>query len=154
MTKLITVITLLFICALPASAKSWQGKVSYYSEVGCLGCNAALRTASGETFDDDKMTLAFNHLPMRTMVVVTNLDTGTSLVAKVNDRGGFEKYNRIADLSIGLAKALGVKTDRTNIKIETLQDVNQQKTVKKAVTVPKIDLIALSVGSNRFAPLQ
>jgi len=150
MKTFITIITLLFICACPVKAEQWQGKVSFYSEAGCLGCNAQLKTASGEIFKDELMTLAFNHLPMRTMVVVTNLDTGTSLVAKVNDRGGFEKYNRIADLSIGLAKALGVKTDRTNIKIETIQ---AKPVVKKPVIVPKIDLVTLNIGSNRFAPL-
>jgi len=149
MKTFITIITLLFICACPVKAEQWQGKVSFYSEAGCLGCNAQLKTASGEIFKDGLMTLAFNHLPMRTMVVVTNLDTGTSLVAKVNDRGGFEKYNRIADLSIGLAKALGVKTDRTNILIETIEE---EKAPEVKIALPKINLVALGVGHNQFAP--
>lgn len=103
------------------SSKSWKGKVSYYSKDGCLGCGVNQITASGEKFDETKMTLAFNKLPMKTMVLVTNLDTGVSMVAKVNDRGGFEKYNRIADLSKALFNALGAKTDITNIKIEEIK---------------------------------
>lgn len=148
MKNFITIIILFFICAVPANAKQWQGKVSYYSEAGCLGCNAALKTASGETFDDDKFTLAFNHLPMRTMVKVTNLDTGKTIIAKVNDRGGFEKYQRIADLSIGLAKALGVKTDRSNILIETIEE---EKAPEIKIALPKFELVVLGVGYNQFA---
>lgn len=49
---------------------------------------------------------------------MTNLDTGISQVAIVNDRGGFERHNRIADLSKGLFERLSAKTDITKIKIE------------------------------------
>lgn len=104
----------------PKPVQSWTGKVSYYSHDGCLGCGANQITASGEKFDEGDMTLAFNRLPMKTMVLVTNLDTGTSIVAKVNDRGGFERHSRIADLSKGLFIALGAKTDITKIKIEKI----------------------------------
>lgn len=100
------------------SPKQWTGKVSFYSKDGCLGCNKLQITASGEVFDEMANTLAFNKLPLNTKVLVTNLDTGVSQVAKVNDRGGFEKYNRIADLSKGLFEKLEAKTDVSNIKIE------------------------------------
>jgi rare lipoprotein A len=104
----------------PKPVQSWTGKVSYYSHDGCLGCGINQVTASGEKFDEEAMTLAFNRLPMKTMVLVTNLDTGTSIVAKVNDRGGFEAHGRIADLSKGLFIALGAKTDISKIKIEKI----------------------------------
>lgn len=104
----------------PKPVQSWTGKVSYYSHDGCLGCGVNQITASGEKFDEEAMTLAFNRLPMKTVVLVTNLNTGTSVVAKVNDRGGFESHGRIADLSKGLFLALGAKTDVTKIKIERL----------------------------------
>lgn len=102
------------------SNKQWKGKVSYYSKDGCLGCNKLQITASGEVFDEMANTLAFNKLPLNTEVLVTNLDTGISQVAKVNDRGGFERHNRIADLSKGLFNKLGAKTDISNIKIEKI----------------------------------
>lgn len=101
--------------------KQWTGKVSYYSKDGCIGCNELQITASGEVFDENANTLAFNKLPLNTEVLVTNLNTGVSQVALVNDRGGFEKYNRIADLSKGLFQRLGAKTDVTNIKIEEIK---------------------------------
>ena len=97
---------------------SFIGKVSYYSEKGCLGCNANQIMANGQKFDEDKFTLAFNRLPLNTVVRVTNLSNGKSELAVVTDRGGFERLGRIADLSKGLMTALGAKTDQSIIKIE------------------------------------
>ena len=114
------------------SSKSFQliGKVSSYSTKGCLGCNphydeqgnVFYRTASGEVLDDNKMTLAVvpGVLPMGTEVKITNLDNGITIFAKVNDTGGFAKYNRVADLSLALSDYLKVKTDVSTIKIEKL----------------------------------
>lgn len=105
-----------------ASSKVIQGKVSYYSHAGCLGCGVQQITASGEPFNENAMTLAVvpGSLPMKTMVRVTNLDNGKSIIAKVNDTGGFAKYNRIADLSLGLYNYLGAKTDVSTIRLEVL----------------------------------
>jgi len=92
------------------------GKVSYYSKDGCLGCSPNQRMANGQIFDENAMTLAHNQIPLNTMVEVKNLDNGKVITAKVTDRGGFNKYSRVADLSKGLYLALGVKTD-----VSTLQ---------------------------------
>lgn len=100
--------------------EQWEGKVSHYSESGCLGCSPTLTMANGERLDDTKLTLAFNHLPMNTVVKLTNLNNGKSVVAKVTDTGGFEKYNRIADLSLATQQALETKTDVSVVKIEVL----------------------------------
>jgi rare lipoprotein A len=101
------------------------GKISYYSHAGCLGCHPNQITASGEPFDENAMTLAIPaewraEIPMGTMVRVTNLDNGKSQIAKVNDTGGFLKYNRIADLSLALAQALEAKTDQSTITLEVI----------------------------------
>lgn len=107
----------------PTQNKQWTGKVSYYSKDGCIGCNELQITASGDVFDEDANTLAFNWLPLNTEVVVTNLDVGISVVAKVNDRHGAynEKHHwRIADLSKNLCQKLQCKTDVTSIKIEKI----------------------------------
>jgi rare lipoprotein A len=66
-----------------------------------------LRTASGERFDEHGNTLAHLTLPMGTKVLVENPETGAAVYAKVNDCGPFVK-DRIADLSYGLAKKLGI----------------------------------------------
>ena len=65
------------------------------------------RTASGERFDDKKDTIAHLTLPMGTEVLVENPETGATAYARVNDCGPFVK-GRIADLSQGLAKKLGI----------------------------------------------
>ena len=66
-----------------------------------------LRTASGEKFNEHGNTIAHLTLPMGTKVLVENPETGASVYAKVNDCGPFIK-GRIADLSRGIAKKLGI----------------------------------------------
>lgn len=64
------------------------------------------RTANGETFDPGELTAAHRTLPMPSLVRVTNLDNGKSVVVRVNDRGPFAN-NRIIDLSQRAAELLG-----------------------------------------------
>ena len=63
-------------------------------------------TANGEIFDPKIATAAHKTLPMPSVVRVTNLDNGKSLVVRVNDRGPFAK-GRIIDLSREAARLLG-----------------------------------------------
>ena len=56
------------------------------------------RTASGERFNTYEMTAAHKTLPFNTMVKVTNLINGLSVVVRINDRGPFVN-GRIIDLS-------------------------------------------------------
>lgn len=104
-----------------SATRSWIGKVSYYSHDGCLGCHPEQIMANGQKFDENAMTLAFNHLPLNTRVRVTNMDNGANTLATVTDTGGFEAYGRIADLSKGLMQELNATTDRSTIKIEVLE---------------------------------
>ncbi|MEM7169442.1 MAG: septal ring lytic transglycosylase RlpA family protein [Pseudomonadota bacterium] len=55
-------------------------------------------TANGELYDQHDLTAAHRTLPMPSVVRVTNLENGRSIVVRVNDRGPFAK-NRIIDLS-------------------------------------------------------
>ena len=64
-------------------------------------------TASGERFDSGAMTMAHPNLPFGTMVRVTNLRNGRSVVVRVNDRGPFVG-KRIADLSQAAASEIGM----------------------------------------------
>lgn len=66
------------------------------------------RTANGETFNMYAMTAAHRTLPMPSVVRVTRLDNGRSVVVRVNDRGPF-KDNRIVDLSLRAAEKLGIR---------------------------------------------
>jgi len=66
-------------------------------------------TANGETFDQNGLTAAHRSLPLGTRVRVTHLDSGRSVVVRVNDRGPFaDTGRRIIDLSRGAARELGI----------------------------------------------
>lgn len=64
------------------------------------------QTANGEIYDMHAISAAHPTLPLPSYVRVTNLGNGRSIIARLNDRGPFAK-NRIVDLSVGTAKALG-----------------------------------------------
>lgn len=86
-------------------------KVDYrYQESGVAswyGPNFQLRpTANGELFDMRKVSAAHKTLPLPSIVRVTNLENGRSLVLRVNDRGPFVR-GRIIDLSKRAAELLG-----------------------------------------------
>jgi len=63
-------------------------------------------TANGETFNQNDLTAAHPTLPMPSIVRVTNVQNGKSLIVRINDRGPF-KANRIIDLSKRSAQELG-----------------------------------------------
>jgi rare lipoprotein A len=77
------------------------------------------KTASGERFDSGAFTMAHPKLPFGTMVRVTNLRNGRSVVVRVNDRGPFVG-KRIADLSQAAASEIGMMhkgVARTRIEV-------------------------------------
>lgn len=76
-------------------------------------------TASGETYDMNALTAAHRTLPLPSIVRVTNLDNGRSVVVRVNDRGPFS-HGRIIDLSRRGAEELqfiGAGTARVRVEI-------------------------------------
>ena len=78
-------------------------------------------TSSGERFDRTAMTAAHKTLPMHTRVRVTRLDTGRSVIVRINDRGPF-KPGRIIDLSDAAAEALGIRMmGLTQVKIDVVR---------------------------------
>ena len=68
------------------------------------------KTASGEPFDPEALTMAHRTLPFGTLVRVTNLENQRSVEVKVNDRGPFVA-DRIADVSLAAARKLGMIDD-------------------------------------------
>jgi len=78
-----------------------HGKATYYSS-----SYQGKKTASGEPFDQGKLTAAHRTLPFGTYVRVTSLASGKSVVVKINDRGPFGKKERIIDLSLAAARAI------------------------------------------------
>ena len=79
-----------------------KGKASYYSKRA-----TGSRTSSGERLHHDSLTCAHRTHPFGTMLKVTNVQNGKSVVVKVIDRGPYG-HGRIIDLSWGAAKELGI----------------------------------------------
>lgn len=65
------------------------------------------RTSNGEKFNPDGLTAAHRSLPFGTIVQVTNLANGRSVVVRINDRGPFIAGRHI-DLSRGAARQIGM----------------------------------------------
>lgn len=79
-------------------------------------------TASGEKYDQTKLTAAHNRLPMGTRIKVTNLRNGRSVTVKVNDRL-HHRNTRLVDLSKAAAAKLGfVGRGLTRVRVEVLRD--------------------------------
>ena len=78
------------------------------------------KTASGEIFDQGRLTAAHKTLPLGTKAKVTNLENGTSVEVEINDRGPYVG-DRVIDLSRAAANALGfVESGLTMVRIEPL----------------------------------
>lgn len=78
------------------------------------------KTASGEPYDMYAMTAAHPTLPIPSYVRVTALDSGKSVVVRINDRGPFHS-KRVIDLSYTAAHKLGyIKRGSTRVRVESL----------------------------------
>jgi len=89
------------------------------------------KTANGETYDMRAITAAHRTLPLPSIVRVTNLENGRSIIARVNDRGPYVK-NRIIDLSEKGAELLGYKMQGTaKVKVEILE--KESRAIKEAM---------------------
>jgi rare lipoprotein A len=93
-----------------------------YQEVGTASWygpwHQGRKTASGERFDQNKLTAAHPTLPLGTAATVTNLENGRSVDVTINDRGPYVK-DRAIDLSKKAANALGFKEKGiATVKIE------------------------------------
>jgi rare lipoprotein A len=101
-------------------ARTFVGMASYYGP-GFHG----EETANGETFNQRAMTAAHRTLPLGTVVRVTNLENGRSVVVRINDRGPYGRnYRRgtIIDVSKGAAERLRfIEDGLVRVKVEVLR---------------------------------
>lgn len=75
-------------------------------------------TANGEIFDQYALSAAHPTMPLPSYARVTNLENGTSVIVRVNDRGPFA-HNRVIDLSARAAKMLGYADNGTaKVRVE------------------------------------
>jgi rare lipoprotein A len=84
------------------------------------------KTANGERFDENELTAAHRTLQLPSLVRVTNLSNGKSVVVRVNDRGPFSK-GRIIDVSKRAAELLEFKNNGTaRVRVQVLAEESRQ----------------------------
>lgn len=87
------------------------GYASWYGEEV-----AGRPTANGESFDPDAISAAHKTLPLPSYVEVTALDTGRTILVRVNDRGPMVS-DRLIDLSRGSAAQLGLSEGVSAVRV-------------------------------------
>ena len=99
---------------LPRVGATMVGIASWYGP-GFEG----LKTSSGEVFDSRLMTAAHRTWALGTIVRVTLLTTGESVVVKINDR--LPRKDRVIDLSKEAARRLGfLEAGLGRVRLEVL----------------------------------
>ena len=90
--------------------KTYHAKVSWYSY--------GKKTANGEKFNPNNLTVAHKSIPFGTIIRFTNMDTNQAIIARVNDRGPYIK-GREFDVSRKCAEYLVIKDNGVRkLKIE------------------------------------
>ena len=106
------------------------------------------KTSDGEIFNSNQLVATSKTLPLPSIVKVTNLENGNSVVVRVNNRGPFVN-TRIMDLSAAAAQQIGMNgTAKVQIQImadesaavkkATLGEVEKAEPVKEEVVVEKV----------------
>ena len=76
------------------------------------------------------------HLPLNTLVEVTNLDNQRSVIVRINDRGPFSK-GRVIDLTLAAAQALGmVSKGIANVSLRVVGKGRAMALAPSAFNVP------------------
>ena len=77
-------------------------------------------TSSAEIYDMCQFSAAHKTLPIPSYARVTRLDTGASVIVRVNDRGPFHE-GRVIDLSFAAASKLGInRTGTAKVEVEAI----------------------------------
>ena len=111
MLRLLTAVFLFISMNVSAATASWYGK-PFHNRL----------TASGERYNMWAMTCASNSHKMGTKLRVTNKDNNKSIVVRVIDTGGFNKYGRTLDLSRGaFSKIADIKQGLVKVDIKVIK---------------------------------
>lgn len=112
------------------------------------GTESGDRSANGEKFRAKAIAAAHPTLPLPSYVEVTALETGRTVLVRVNDRGPFSR-GRIIDLSRGAAEQLGVRNAgvaavRVRVVAPPEQDRERLRRGKRAAERPRLEAAALA----------
>ena len=88
------------------TALSFSSSVMAATQTGIASVYSDERTANGEYAHASALTAAHRTLPFGTMVEVTNIQTGRSVIVRINDRGPYIR-GRVIDLTPAGARAIG-----------------------------------------------
>ncbi len=106
---------------LTAQNASFTGWAHYYSDHF-----HGATTAYGEVYDRTQFTCANLKFPLNTLLRVTRLDNGQSVIVRVNDKGPFTQPDAngteyVIDLSLAAANAIGLTViGETMVRIESI----------------------------------
>ncbi|KFA27415.1 septal ring lytic transglycosylase RlpA family protein [Xanthomonas vasicola] len=88
-------------------------------------------TSNKEVYDMYAFTAAHKTLPLPSFALVTNTDTGQSVVVRINDRGPFHD-GRVIDLSYAAAVKLGITGKGTgNVEVRGLTEADNGNLLAK-----------------------
>lgn len=129
------------------------GYASWYGEE-----LAGKPTANGEIFNPAAISAAHRTLPLPSYVEVTALDTGRTILVRVNDRGPMVG-DRLIDLSRGAAEQLGltdavsaVRVRRTNPPAAERAQLRAGKAVPERIATPE-SLLAILRNKAKGLPV-
>jgi rare lipoprotein A len=92
----------------PPAPQQEQASVPQVPECSQVGIASWYRGASRDRASPEDLVAAHRKLPFGTSVHVTDVDTGQSVVVRINDRGPFGR-GRVIDLSRSAADQLGIR---------------------------------------------
>ncbi len=124
------------------------GQASWYGP----GFHGA-KTANGEIYDQNAMTAAHRTLQMPSVIRVTNVGNGRSVVLRVNDRGPYHG-GRVLDVSEAAAKALDFKRYGTAlVRIEVLGGPSRAAALRaqSGATVDELEAIRQLASTDAYA---
>lgn len=107
--------------------------VPAYDEVGYAGFDGAdaagRNTANGEAFNPAAATAAHKTLPLPNYAEVTALETGRTILVRINDRGPLVN-DRLIDLSPGAARQLGIDGQAAvGVRVRRVNPPEQERAV-------------------------
>jgi rare lipoprotein A len=131
-------------------AYDYLGYASWY------GNESGNRTANGERFVPKAVTAAHATLPLPSYVEVTSLETGRTVLVRINDRGPFAGRGRIIDLSRGAAEQLGIRAQghaavRVRVVEPPEKDRKKLREGKEAPVRPTVDAQTLAALRAQLA---
>jgi rare lipoprotein A len=109
------------------------------------------QTASGATYDKNKLTAAHKSLPFGTKVKVLNPANGKSVIVEINDRGPYVK-GRIIELSKRAADQLSITKQATVPVVLTVVDKGTVIEQPAAVAPKVVEKVAAAAAAPKPQP--